>query len=241
MQNEKLTNRHGLKFDKFGFVDLSEKIEINEEGFLFYLIISCAVAVLLAWFQPSGPGQARAVNFNAGGSVEASFGGDGSELIDSILVQIRQGSGGQASSGPGATGIPGGSNYQGTLAPKAGGFNQPEIIIEKDAMPEVKSGVNLDKLAHAVSVAETSGCKKGYALSHNNCFGIKKGNTYPCKTKKGSRMCNFSSQAESFIAFKVIWSKVYGGGFPTRAQAAKWTGNQTPSNWLANVSRHYYN
>lgn len=93
----------------------------------------------------------------------------------------------------------------------------------------------LDKLAHAVAIAETSGCTKGYAVTHNNCHGIKKGNTYPCQTKGKSRMCNFSTKEESFVAFKVIWAKWYKNHVPTKANAIRWTGNDRADTWLKHV------
>lgn len=96
------------------------------------------------------------------------------------------------------------------------------------------SDSDLDKLAQAVAIAETSNCTAGYALTHNNCHGIKKGNTYPCKTKKGSKMCNFETKEESFVAFKVIWGKWYQNP-PTMADANKWTGRDRASTWLNNV------
>jgi hypothetical protein len=95
----------------------------------------------------------------------------------------------------------------------------------------------LDNLAHAVAVAETSNCTAGYALSHNNCHGIKKGNTYPCKLKPGSKskMCYFKDRAESFKAFKIIWAKWYKNIPPTRANADIWTGKDRAATWLKHV------
>ena len=87
---------------------------------------------------------------------------------------------------------------------------------------------------------ETASCTKGYGVTHRNCFGIKKGNTYPCQTKKGSKMCNFSSHEESFKAFKIIWAKVYGGKFPNLALAKKYSGNDRAQIWLNNVTKFYY-
>jgi len=93
----------------------------------------------------------------------------------------------------------------------------------------------LDKLARAVAIAETYNCTKGYGVTHNNCFGIKKGNTYPCQTKGKSRMCNFSTKEESFVAFKVIWAKWYKNHIPNKANAIRWTGNDRADTWLKHV------
>jgi hypothetical protein len=96
----------------------------------------------------------------------------------------------------------------------------------------------MDKLSYAVAVAETSNCTLGYGVSHNNCHGIKKGNTYPCKTKGRSKMCNFATKEESFTAFKVIWKKWY-GGMPTLHTAGHWTGNDNAVTWMSNVKSAY--
>lgn len=84
-----------------------------------------------------------------------------------------------------------------------------------------------------MSIAETGGCKTGYALTHNNCHGIKSGNTYPCNAPKG-KMCKFKNKEESFIAFKVIWMKWY-KTVPTMAQAKNWTGDDRKEDWRRNV------
>lgn len=88
-------------------------------------------------------------------------------------------------------------------------------------------------------MAETNNCEKGYGKTYNNCFGIKNGNTAPCKKIGKSRMCIYEKPEESYEAFKIIWSKWY-GEFPTYASAKKWTANDTPYDWLKNVV-YYYN
>jgi hypothetical protein len=102
----------------------------------------------------------------------------------------------------------------------------------------VSAGVDMDKLAYAIAMAETHNCTKGYGKSYNNCFGIKNGNTAPCKKVGKNRMCIYDTPEESYVAFKIIWSKWY-KGFPTYKQAALWTGNDRPDNWLKNVKFHY--
>ena len=94
--------------------------------------------------------------------------------------------------------------------------------------------VDLDKLARAVAFAESASCKNAWK---NNCHGIKSGNTYPCKQKKGE-MCQFSDTAESTRAFKVIWGKWY-KTFPTRKQALAWTGGDKTDIWLDHVTNYY--
>lgn len=91
---------------------------------------------------------------------------------------------------------------------------------------------DLDKLAQAVSVAETSGCKDGTAQKRMNCFGI-------MTWKTGTRQPKYyASHAESFQDFKRIWSKYY-KKFPDLALAHKWTGSDSPETWLANVCHIY--
>lgn len=97
--------------------------------------------------------------------------------------------------------------------------------------------VDLDKLAKAVAMAETTGCTKWTALSKKNCHGIKSWNTYPCKSPKKA-MCAFASHEESYEAFKVIWAKWY-KTFPTRKQAVVWTWSDNADRWLAHVTLYY--
>lgn len=113
----------------------------------------------------------------------------------------------------------------------------------KESSEKTSQGVDLDKLAKAVARHETSSFTKGYGVSHNNGQGIKQGRTCPCKTKPGStsKMCYFQSQQESNETFKCVWSKVYGGRMPTKADAVRYSGNDGASNWLKNVTNFYYN
>lgn len=99
--------------------------------------------------------------------------------------------------------------------------------------------VDIDKLAYAVSEAETSNCRVGYGIQYNNCFGIKGGSIVKCKTGR-NRMCIFNSKEESFDAFKKIWSKGYGGRYPTLLDAEYWTGKDNARDWLRIVN-YYYN
>ena len=94
--------------------------------------------------------------------------------------------------------------------------------------------VDLDRLAHAVAIAETGNCTRGIGATMNNCFGIK----YHGKFKK------FSSPQKSYAEFKYIWKKSY-GKFPDHALAWKWVcGADAPScpaatEWLTNVEQNY--
>ncbi len=125
-----------------------------------------------------------------------------------------------------------------------------EIMKEEPAMPEVKSEVKerryvaaplylIDKVAYGVAMAETKNCTLGYGKEYNNCFGIKNGNTAPCKNIGRNNMCIYDTPEESYAAFNKIWKKWYGGGLPTWNDAVKWTGNDRPQNWIDNVN-HYY-
>jgi hypothetical protein len=100
------------------------------------------------------------------------------------------------------------------------------------------SQVDLDKLAYAIAMSETKNCTKGVGASQNNCFGIRNGNTAPCKVIK-NRFCAYEKPEESYEAFKIIWSKWY-GGLPDIRKAKKWTATQ-PHEWLANVLHIYHN
>ena len=86
-------------------------------------------------------------------------------------------------------------------------------------------------------MAETNDCTKGMGLNNkfNNCFGIM---TWSRGFREGK---TYRSKEESYEDFKKIWIKFYGNHFPTWNDAAKWTGNDNPNNWLKNVSYYYYN
>ena len=100
--------------------------------------------------------------------------------------------------------------------------------------PKDANTLDLDRLAYAVAMAETGDCTKGAGLSRNNCFGL-------MSWKNGVRyLRTYKTKEESYIDFKKTWSKYY-KRFPDMALARTWTGNQTPKEWLANVSYHYQN
>lgn len=93
---------------------------------------------------------------------------------------------------------------------------------------------DLDKLAKAVAMHETKDCgvNVGSALV-NNCFGIrgwrKDGTPY---------FKQYATKEDSYKDFKRIWSTYY-GRFPDTALAKKYSGNDRPQQWLANVT-HFY-
>lgn len=98
---------------------------------------------------------------------------------------------------------------------------------------------NLDKLAYAVSMAETKGGELGYGKLYNNMYGIKNGSIAPCAKIGKSRMCIYEKKEDSTEAFKKIWANGYGLRFPSYKDAQVWTGNDRPDNWIKNV-RFYY-
>lgn len=102
-----------------------------------------------------------------------------------------------------------------------------EKIIAPDSL-------DYDKLAFAVSMAETGGCKDGTAKKRNNCFGIMQWNKQGVRSPK-----YYQTKEEGFADFKRIWKKSY-KRFPDTALAAKWTGNDNPETWLHNVKHYYY-
>lgn len=119
----------------------------------------------------------------------------------------------------------------GNVSVRASGFNSHGTI-QKSA-PEA---LDLDKLALAVSFAETSNCTKGYALTHKNCVGLKRGSIVPCKTKGKSKMCVFETKEESLEAFKKVWAIGYNSKYPTLAIAEAWTGKDQSRTWLKHVT-----
>ncbi len=96
--------------------------------------------------------------------------------------------------------------------------------------------VDLDKLAYAVGMYETSQCTNPgspTANARNNCHGIM------MRTPDGGRtLRSFPSTADSAAYFKAIWTKGY-GGFPTLAQARTYSGNDRACTWLTQVHRFY--
>ena len=95
---------------------------------------------------------------------------------------------------------------------------------------------DLDRLAYAVSVAETGNCTTGSAISKNNCFGIMQWDAQGNRSVKA-----YASHDDSFADFKRIWSSFY-GAYPTHENglAKKWTGNQGEATiWLQNVNAAY--
>lgn len=100
--------------------------------------------------------------------------------------------------------------------------------------------MDLEKLAYAVRVAETSNCTTGTALTYNNCYGIKDGSIAPCTHKSPGGFCIYLTHEESTEAFKKIWVQGYGGNFPNDYAASVWTGNDNPTAWLKNVQQSYY-
>lgn len=89
--------------------------------------------------------------------------------------------------------------------------------------------LDLDKLAYAVAVAETSNCTAGIALTYNNCHGILKADHTPVA---------YASTQESFAAFKDLWSRLY-VGYPDWDLAYRYTGGDDTQIWLDNVTRIY--
>lgn len=87
---------------------------------------------------------------------------------------------------------------------------------------------DIDKLAHAIAIAETGDCTKGVGPAHNNPVGI----------RRNGRFEKYNSCEEGLEDFKRVWSKNY-GRFPTLSDAKRWTGNDSPITWLNNVTNSY--
>lgn len=89
--------------------------------------------------------------------------------------------------------------------------------------------LDIDKLAYAVSVAESSACTSPVALRQNNCHGL---------TLRGE-LQTFENTEQSFAAFKYTWNKSY-KRFPDRQLAAKYSSEGAADRWLCHVRRIYY-
>jgi hypothetical protein len=104
----------------------------------------------------------------------------------------------------------------------------------------VSKELDIDRLAYAVAMAETHNCTKWYWKTHNNCMGIKHGNTVPCPWVPKMAMCKFDTPEESYEAFKKIWQTWY-ITFPNRELSIRWTWNDRADSWLRHVTHYYYN
>jgi len=84
--------------------------------------------------------------------------------------------------------------------------------------PELQAkNVDLEKLAHAVAVAETADCTKGLGATKNNCHGI-----FGCVNGVcGPR--EFLSKEQSYQEFQKLWITKYGDRFPTIKDAQRYT------------------
>lgn len=101
-----------------------------------------------------------------------------------------------------------------------------------------ESNLNYEKLAYAISCAETACGKDGTAKSRNNCCGIMRF----WVDDKGVRQRapkTFEAYEDSLIEAAALWKRSY-GIFPTPDLANKWTGGDNPTGWLATVTRVYY-
>lgn len=124
-----------------------------------------------------------------------------------------------------------------SILPQAKAEELPKTTTEKP--------FDLDKLALAVGKHETGNCTLGYGKMYNNCVGMKMGNTAPCPVKNGVRqigrnnMCIYGDPQQSYDAFKIVWSKWY-GGLPDAEKAKRYSGNDRSNIWLKNVLHFYH-
>lgn len=113
--------------------------------------------------------------------------------------------------------------------------------VVKVEMPVKSAAVDIDRLAKAVALHETKDCGVNVGSArYLNCHGF-----------KGSKgFYRFKTKQESYDKFKDIWTRIYGGGFPTLRLATTWvcggrwpTGQDcpggSPRNWLASVKSLY--
>lgn len=98
-------------------------------------------------------------------------------------------------------------------------------------LPPVRQ-VDIDRLAYAVAVAETSNCTAGTGLSRKNCHGIfgYQNGTYGPLT--------FATTEQSFQEFKWLWLTKYGDRFPTIHDARRYSGGPGDA-WLQRVTIAY--
>ncbi len=102
-------------------------------------------------------------------------------------------------------------------------------VLAASIMLQPPHPLDLDRLAYAVSVAESSACHSPVAYRTNNCHGI---------IIKG-KYAEFPDTAASYRSFKHTWAKSY-KTFPDRKLAAKYSSEGAADRWLCNVRRVYF-
>jgi len=112
------------------------------------------------------------------------------------------------------------------------GNTSTETAAVEHSAAAMANGLDLDKLAYCVAVAETADCTTGIGVTKNNCFGIM---TWPNGKRTGKW---YENKQASYEDFKRIWMKSY-KTFPTYSMAVKWTGNDKPQTWLNTVTQCY--
>ena len=237
-----------LKYDKFGFVDLTEEVKINDRGYLIFLLGLIGTCLLIGLCQP-----ASAISFiSPRDTVKGSISGDGDELLRTITDKGKRDSlsaGGLGRPIPAVGSEAGGVRFLDPRATNPTGnqsgtnqqtnrLNQPTVELE--AHPEAKSEpINYDKLFHAVSMAESGGCTSPVAKRTNNCTSIM---VWDSAGKRHIK--KFASIEENKKAFIALWRSKY-KTLPTLRHAICYT-NGCNSNgeragiWLNTVNQHYH-
>jgi len=98
-------------------------------------------------------------------------------------------------------------------------------------VPKAKN-VDIDRLAKAVAIAETSNCTAGTGLSKNNCHGIMACSKGKCSPRK------FEKTEDSFHEFKILWLTKYGDRLPTLEDAQRYAASEG-TEWRKTVLAAY--
>ena len=95
-----------------------------------------------------------------------------------------------------------------------------------------KTDLDLDRLYHAVSIAESGGCATAWHKAARNCVSV-------MSWSGGKRhLKQFSSYEEGKQAFKDLWAKHY-KKFPDLNLATRYTGADHAADWLRIVKANY--
>jgi hypothetical protein len=197
--------------------ELVKKGGHNSIGCLAYILICMGLCTIL-----TGCGTVKTVN--TGDTASGSGRRNGDSLIDNIRLEIESTSGGGEAIKS--------STRQSGIVPQ----DKKSVTGQTDKPNKSE----IDKIAYAVAMAETGGCKLGYGKIYNNCVGLKNGKIAPCKKIGKNKMCIYDKPEESIEAFKKVWIIGYGGGFPTKRMAEVYSGNDHADTWLKNVT-YYFN
>ena len=165
-------------------------------------------------FPPSSSSSSLSDSSGKGEGVNVEANGEGSGIVDGAdgrgtLGGVREESGSVVPVAPNPVSAPNPASNE----PISNNPNPDTSALNPHSTTDTTTStkIDLDALARAVAVAETSGCSKGVGKSRNNCFGI----------RRHGEFVRYASREESFADFKQLWISRYGDTLPNYKLAQK--------------------